>query len=512
MKLSKAVFASSAVLVILAAGLRGNPRWVSPWTAGRPANSTALQSGPRPTDAERIARIENGLLPPVTIQGQPAQTFKLADRMEHYKVPGVSIAFFDHGQIQWTRAYGLADISSKKPVTPETLFEAGSISKTMTALAALRFVQEGRLNLDEDVNQKLVSWKVPENEFTKEQKVTLRRILSHSAGLTVHGFPGYAADESVPTIVQILNGEKPANTPPIRVDVVPGTIWRYSGGGYTILQLLLTEITHKPFPQLLDEFVIRPAGMTHSTFQQPLPAKLRPVAATPYRPTGEPVKGGAHTYPEMAAAGLWTTPSDLARMAIEVQSEFAGKSSKILSRQMMKQMLTVQKGQSGLGFFLDGESDAPRFGHAGGDEGFISDLVVYTAGSGQGVAVMTNADRGGELIGEIERAIAKEYGWPDFHSKERAIVKVDPAVLVAYVGEYEISSATKLKVSLRVGRLYVQNDPADSDPDEMFPESDSQFFLLSQDIVVDFIRDGKQPASKLIVHVDGQTLEAKRIP
>ena len=251
-------------------------------------------------------------------------TMSVADRMKHYHVPGVSVAFLDHGQIAWTRTYGFADVAAKTPVTPETLFQAASISKPVSALAMLRLVQEGKLNLDEDVNVKLQAWKVPDNEFAKEQKVTLRRIASHSAGLAVHGFPGYASDEAVPTIIQILNGEIPANTAPIRVDTVPGTLWRYSGGGYVVMQLLLTEVTGKLFPQILHDLVLQPAGMTHNTYEQPLPNSLAAFAATPYSSNGEPVKAGPHTYPEMAPAGLWTTPSDLARMAIEVQNEICG--------------------------------------------------------------------------------------------------------------------------------------------------------------------------------------------
>lgn len=257
-----------------------------------------------PALAARIVRIENGLLPAVVIKGQPPAPMTIASRMEHYKVPGVSVAFFDHGQIIWTKAYGLADVAAKKPVTPETLFQAASISKPVTALAALRLVQEGKLSLDEDVNVKLRTWKVPENAFTEKEKVTVRRILSHSAGLTVHGFPGYASGDPLPSIVQILNGAKPANTDPIRVDVVPGTLWRYSGGGYVVLQTLMADVTGKPFPQIMSELVLRPAGMTHSTYEQPLPKDLWSEAATPYRANGDPVKGGWHTYPEMAPAGL----------------------------------------------------------------------------------------------------------------------------------------------------------------------------------------------------------------
>ena len=272
--------------------------------------------------AARIARIENGLLPAVVIKGQAVRAMKISERMQFYKVPGVSVVFFDHGRIIWTRPYGLADMATKKPVTSETLFQAASISKPVSALAALHLVQAGKLSLDENVNDKLRTWKVPDNQFTAQQRVNVRRILSHSAGITVHGFPGYASDEPIPFVVQILNGEKPANTGPIRVDVVPGTIWRYSGGGYVILQTLMSDVTDKAFPEIMNELVLRPAGLAHSTYEQPLPKNLWPSAATPYRGNGEPVKGGWHTYPEMAPAGLWTTPSDLARMAIEVQNEF----------------------------------------------------------------------------------------------------------------------------------------------------------------------------------------------
>jgi len=171
----------------------------------------------------------------------------LEDRMKYYNVPEMSIAFFDNGQIAWAHGYGMADKAANKPVTPETLFQAASVSKSVTALAALRLVQQGKLNLDEDVNLKLVSWKVPDNEFTKNEKVTLRRLLSHTAGMTVPSVGGYRAGEYMPTTVQILNGEKTSNEP-VRVDRVPGKEFRYSGGGYVVVQLLLMNVTGKSFP------------------------------------------------------------------------------------------------------------------------------------------------------------------------------------------------------------------------------------------------------------------------
>jgi CubicO group peptidase (beta-lactamase class C family) len=460
----------------------------------------------------RVQRIENGLLPAAVIKGQAVPTMKLAERMKHYSVPGVSIAFFENGQISWTRVYGLADVASGRPVTPETLFQSASISKPAAALGVLRLVQEGKLHLDEDVNLKLRSWKIPENEFTKEQKVTLRRILSHSAGMNIQRFPGYASDEPLPTTVQILNGEKPANTVPIRVDTVPGTIWRYSGGGYVAMQLLLSDVTQKPVPQLLDELVLQPIGMKQSTFEEPLPKNLWASAATPYRENGEPVKGGWHTYPEITPAALWTTPSDIARMAIEVQNEYAGKSNKILSTAMMHEMLKHQKDDWGLGFALETPGHKLRFSHGGSNEGFRCTLQAYTEVPGQGIVVMTNGDQGWNLLNEILRGVSKEYGWPDFQVQEHALGKMDPSTLPAYAGEYDIGGATKpIVVTLKGTHLYVQAEALGPDAEELLPESDLRFFVLSAPLTFEFPKDEKRAVTKMIVHTDFQTLEARKI-
>ena len=459
--------------------------------------------------AARIARIENGLLPAVVIKGQAARAMKLSERMQFYKVPGLSVAFFDHGKIIWTRAYGLADLAAKKPVTSETLFQAASIGKPETALAALHLVQEGKLSLDENVNDKLRTWKVPDNQFTAQEKVTVRRILSHSAGINAQGLPGYTSDEPIPTVVQILNGEKPANTDPIRVDVVPGTIWRYSNGAYVILQTLISDVTGKAFPEIMNELVLRPAGMTHSTYEQPLPKNLWPLAATPYSDDGEPVKGGWHAYPEMAPAGLWTTPSDLAHMAIEIQNEYAGKSNKILSQQMVREMLTRQKDDWGLGVALPPGHKA-RFAHGGQNAGYRCDLEAYT--EGPGLAVMTNSDGGEFLIQELLRGVAKEYSWPDFQPIERTVAKIDPAILRAYAGTYENPNAGKITVSMKNNTLYVQADPLGPEPEELYPESSTDFFILSNDVTDSFQKDEKGNVSKVIVHAFGHSFEMKKTP
>lgn len=374
----------------------------------------ARRTNPQPSadfsDAERTHRVETNLVSITLGASEPPLELNLLKLMELYKVPAVSVAVIDNYKIAWAKAYGVTEAGGTTPVTTHTLFQAGSISKPVTAAGALCLVEHGKLSLDEDVNKKLVSWKVPENEFTKDQKVTLRRLMSHSAGLTVHGFPGYAAGQPIPTVVQVLNGEKPANTEPVRVFFVPGTKSVYSGGGITIEQLLMQDVTGEPFPALMRELVLGPIGLTDSTYEQPLPPSREAFAASGTDISGSVVPGKRHVYPEMAAAGLWTTPTDLAKFAIEIALSKQGKSNRVISQTMTREMLTPEFDHTGLGFFV-GMGDSPdAFGHGGADEGFQAELIML-ADSGQGAVVMADSDNGINLADFLIASIAKEYAW-----------------------------------------------------------------------------------------------------
>lgn len=469
--------------------------------AGRPG--TASQNADKVF--ERIARVEKSLLPGVVIKGQ-SSTMAIADRMAHYKVPGVSIAVINDGKIEWAKGYGVTEAGGSTPVKPETMFQAASISKPVAAMGMLALVEKGLLSLDEDVNAKLKSWKVPENDFTKEQKVTLRRLASHSAGLTVHGFRGYAADEAVPTAVQLLDGQKPANSAPVRVDVLPGSLWRYSGGGITVMQVLMGDVTGKPFPALMRELVLDKIGMKNSTYEQPLTTEYAMRAASGHRSNGQMIKGKWHTYPEMAAAGLWTTPTDLAKFAIEIQQAKAGKSSKVLSPAMVNQMLTKQSGEYGLGIGLGGEGKAATFSHGGSNEGFKCMLFAY-AETGQGAVVMTNGDQGSPLANEILRSIAREYGWPDYKPTERTLAKVNPEVLNAYVGDFSVNGT--IKITAENGKLYIQ--PPGQSKSELYPASETEFFMTTENVRLVFIKDEKGAVNELTAHFGNRSLNGKRI-
>lgn len=377
-----------------------------------PAFAVGQQSTPTqwladPSHAARISAVERDIPAVVPGDAEPLR-LTLQRWMELYKIPGLSVAVFDQHALIWAKSYGVKEAGQPAVVTLDTLFQAGSISKPVTAMAALHFVEKRRWSLDEPINDRLVSWKVPANDLQKDQQVTLRRLLSHNAGTTVHGFPGYAVGTPVPTVVQVLEGERPANTAPVRVDVVPGSTVRYSGGGTTIVQLMMTDQLRKPFPEIMADTVLEPLHMDQSSYEQPLPAARAAMTATGTRRGGQVVEGRWHVYPEMAAAGLWTTPSDLAKLAIEVSRAYGGTSSRVLSRQMTRQMLTPQAGEFGIGFAL--EPELTGFGHSGADEGFQAFLWAF-ADTGRGVVLMANSDNGSAIFNRVAASIGRAYGW-----------------------------------------------------------------------------------------------------
>jgi CubicO group peptidase (beta-lactamase class C family) len=461
-----------------------------------------------PEIEQHIKHIQDAILPAALVKGEPPATTRLSDRMQALHVPGISIAVIHNGKIEWARGFGVSRIDGPA-VTPATLFQAASISKPVTAMAVLHLMQSGKLDLDRDVNQYLKTWKVPENSFTEKKKVTLRELISHTAGMTVHGFPGYASDAPLPTLVQILNGEKPANTPAIVVDTVPGTNWRYSGGGFVVTQLLLQDVTGQRFPTLMHDLVLGPIGMTLSTYEQPLPKERMAEVAMPYRPDGKPVAGGPHVYPEMAPAGLWTTPSDLARFAIELQNALAGKSDKVVSAAIAAAMVKPVLNEFGLGIGTGGSSAHPYFTHNGGNEGFQCTLVAYN--SGDGAVIMTNSDNGGRVIQEVLRTIAFEYKWPDFAPREinKKEITVEPGILSRYVGVYAVGPGVNMTITLENGQLISQMTLQEKVP--LFAESENVFFPKVVVAEIEFPKGETGPATQLTLHQNGRDMTARRL-
>jgi len=413
--------------------------------------------------------------------------------LEEFGVPGASWVVFEDGHITETGAAGVTEAGGSRFVAPDTLFQAASISKPIAVLAMLRLVDGGLLDLDEDVNRTLTSWKVPPTGHW-QPVVTLRQLASHSAGLTVSGFPGYRHDDLLPTTVQILDGVRPANTFGVRADHVPGTQFRYAGGGTTVMQQLLEDVTGTPFRQLVSELVLQPLGMSDSDYVQPLPPALHERAATAHDELGRPLEGRWHTYPELAAAGLWTTPTDLAKFASCVRRAYAGIDDTLLSRDLAREMLTPQIAASqrigglshlGLGLFLD--DSGRRFGHSGGNAGFRCHLLAYRD-SGQGAVVMTNADRGIWVVLRAFAAAASVYGWAGYpEDVELGGLPADD-VLAELVGSYLLDGRMAVRVERWGSGLAVTfgGQPAM----EFLAQSATRFGSTSTDTELE-IRDGR---------------------
>jgi CubicO group peptidase (beta-lactamase class C family) len=336
----------------------------------------------------------------------------MAQLLKQFNVPGVSIAVIQDFKVALAVAYGVADVETGTPVTPTTMFQAASISKPVAAMMSLKAVQNGRFTLDQNINTILKSWKLPEGEFTKGGPVTPRTLMSHISGTgDGFGFPGYAPAAALPTLPQILDGTKPSNLRAVRLERAPYTGFEYSGGGVIIQQLALTDAVGGPFAELARKWVFDPLGMSNSTYEQPLPAARQAQAARAHNQRGARMGDPWHVYPEQAAAGLWTTPTDLAKFLIEVQLATMGRSQRVLSLPIAREMITpVGVGPYSVGFEVSKQGEGWYFGHGGSNWGFQANIVAHRV-KGYGAVIMTNADSGAALIAQIRQIIQREHKW-----------------------------------------------------------------------------------------------------
>ena len=433
-----------------------------------------------PTLDEEISDIENGLKKTIVVKGNSLKSFSIEERMKYHKVPGLSIAIVRDGKIRWAKGYGTANTHNGSFVDTNTLFQAGSISKPVAALAVLKLVEEKKVDLDEDVNSYLKDWKVAENEFTKEEKVTLRKLLTHTAGITVHGFPGYQQADTFPTIEKVLNGE--GNTAKIIADTIPGSMWRYSGGGYTIMEKVVEDVSGLPLEAYIQRNIMTPLEMENSTYQQPLPTSFHGNASAAYDSEGKIIEGLWHNYPEQAAAGSWTTPIDLAKYCIAIQEILSGKPDGILDKKTVEMMLTKHKNDWGLGPHLAWDADSFRFQHGGKNAGFTNNLIAF-AHRGDAVIIMTNADNGGKLIGEIENSISSYYGWNIRNPRTVKVATLSPDHLNKFIGRYKhetpMEGVGEYFVDIKIENdKIILFDPNDGQREEMTPLDQFKFIDL----------------------------------
>lgn len=468
----------------------------------------------------KINAVENSLRYKIQIAGSTKQPMTLMKRMAYYEAPGVSIAVINQGKLAWAKGYGHVGFSTgSKNIDNQTLFQSGSISKSLNAMGALILVQKGLVELDKDVNQYLKSWKIPDNEFTKEEKVTLRRLLSHTAGTSVSGFPGYPVKTKIPNLIDILEGKKPeVNTDPVRVIQKPGSEFMYSGGGTTIVQLLIEDIVEQKYDVWMQKNVLLPLNMNQSTFNQPLTEQQSLFnVACGHSDQAKQVDGNWHVYPEMAAAGLWTTPIDLANFMIEL-FKILNNQPGILDLSMMQEAITPQikiengcgsnilGGGIGLGFFLEGNSKTINFSQDGMNEGFIGRFIAFPEEE-KGLVIMVNNDTCFGLIDEITFSITDAYGIPGFEPIEKSeISPIDTKQFREFCGTYQYQD-DKLTITMHGDKLFFSY-PYTKEM-QLHKEEDHLFFVQEISDTLRFIKLDNGTCKVSIINNGKETIYLK---
>jgi CubicO group peptidase (beta-lactamase class C family) len=446
----------------------------------------------------RIKEVENNLIPFVPVKG--FEGWNIIDRMRYYKVPGATIAVIKDFKIDWAKGYGLADTLKKIPVTTETMFSAGSISKFLMAVTALKMVESNQIELERPINNYLTSWKIAENDFTRKTSITLRLLLSHSAGTSQSSYFGFTPTQPLPTIVEILSGAKISETRPVVVNSEPNKEFRYSGGGSMIAQMALMDISKLNFSDLTQQILFDKLGMRNSTFEQPIPEKFVKQSSWAYS-SASWFKGMPYVYPQQAAAGLYTTPTDLAKFFIDVQKSYIGK-GRVLSKATAKQMLSPQqnvsdgsyKEQIGIGPFLiqrtdNKDPDGVYFEFTGVNAGFLA-YGIASVTNGNGVIIMLNSgDNVNGLGKEIRRAVAKVYDWTNFLPTEIQPISLTDTELDKFVGRYRM--ATDEVLYLRREKNYLVENINEGNDIYCFPISKDTIVFTDYNIKGFFVRNDK---------------------
>lgn len=467
------------------------------------------QTSSLPSDLNaRISAVENGLTGGITVEGD--KPWNIAERMKLYNVPAVTIAVVKDFKIDWAKAYGFADVAEKRVADASTRFQAASISKSLNAMALLKLAQDKKIDLFADINTYLTSWKFPYDSISKNKKISVANLLSHTAGTTVHGFRGYKTSTTLPSVVNILNGVAPANSAAVRSQAEPGVKSVYSGGGTTISQLIAMDVSKRDYADYAMEKVLKPIGMLNSFYgTNSTLGKPNDLATAYYASAGE-VSGKYHLYPELAAAALWTTPTDLSRFIIETQLSLQGKSNKVLSQEMTQLMLRPYIDKStALGVFIDQRgASGSWFQHGGANEGFRCQYYGSMEG-GNGVIVMINSENGA-IIQEVINSVANVYQWKDFYIPiVKKLFPVPEEVALSYVGKYEIAPQFILTVSMENGQM--KGQATGQGTLDIYPEAINKYFVKVVNIQLEFQKNDSGKVDKVILHQNGGQMVAKKM-
>lgn len=452
-------------------------------------------------DLKHFKNIENNLIPIYSIKGK-TRKMSISDFLKRDNIPGLRIVFIDKGKIAWSRDYGYADIEKKIKVNVNTVFAGASLAKPLAAVAALNLVEKGKLDLDENINKKLVEWKIPENEFTKIQKVTLRRLLSHTSGLDRQLWSEYLEKDSIPTFEQMLNGEKPSVDPGLRFFNEPGKTRKYSNTGYLIVGELIADVSGQSFADAVDQLVFKPSGMTNSTFQQSLPEHLKNRVATGYSGNLRPFP--YKIYPFGAAGAIWTTPDDLGKFVISLMKDYKTDSHILLSREMTKNVFNKAEDDHRLAFSLWTYKNDILFRHMGHNLGFTS-FIFGSVDKDQTVIVMSNGENTQDLFDHIQRAVAEEYKWDYFRPEFYDVTSIDIKSLKQFTGQFDWER-NFLIITKEDDKLFAL---INSDRFQLIPIAENQFLIPEKSLKLIFPKE--EGKSIEIWKANGDSSQANKI-
>ena len=429
--------------------------------------------------ANKIAAIESNLkeVREFIFEDSIYHTYNIVDRMKFYKVPSVSISVINNGKIEWTRTYGFADVASERKPNVHTLYQVASISKSVNSYGIMRLVQQEKLSLTQDIRSYLKTWPFPENELSQGKRITLKNLLSHSAGLSVHGFMGYSISDTIPTINQILNGERPANNNPVCPMYVPGEHFEYSGGGSMVIMKILEDNISRNYDSIMLALVLMPLRMTNSTFSQPLSSRYKNYAYG-YDKDMNVLKENYYIYPELAAGGLWSTSADIAKFVVAVQKNLEGDPKALVDKPLAEEMLTPVLDNYALGFGIVEKGGEKYFWHEGESYGYNS-IYYGSFTTGKGAVILTNAfpSNGHPFIQELLNSVATVYDWKGFYNPIRKkIAYVPDSVLDKYRGVYYCENP---RLTIAITRKGHELELTARRPEKMYATKIDTFFLAS---------------------------------
>lgn len=434
------------------------------------------------SENKHIENIQNNLVPVHYLNGR-ANKKSITQMMAEDKIPGVSIAFIDNGKISWQKSYGYSNLTDSTKVTPNTIFNGASLSKPVTAMAALHLVDKGMLSLNEDINNKLKDWKVPENKFTEIEKVTLGRLIGHTAGFERYVQSSFFPNEEIPTIKQMLTGEKPSVDPPVSVVYVPGQKQVYSNPGYSVIEKLIEDVTEHDFNVAINELIFEPCGMVQSSFQQPVPKELKNLIATGYSNDLNPYP--YKLFPFKAAGGIWTSPADLGKFLIALLKDYHSNTNIILSKTMAESVFHKSSERLGFAKIYNQEKEDLLFEHWGSNSGFTC-YMVASLNKKQGVVIMTNSDNGTSFLSYVARAVAIEYNWDFLQPKVFEPIAMEELELNKFTGKFKGGDEV-FEFAVVDGNLNFFNGTDNNS--KLIPVLENQFIQPNENILYEFLKN-----------------------